>query len=406
MKEVRQYILNNWEKTFHAPSEMRGDFVVPKKYVSPSIGGMYIDLYYWDVYFINLGLMKDGFDEQVENNLDNMAYFIDTLGYMPNANTLADRSQPPLFCSAVYDYYKHKGDKNIIAKYMPYIRKEYEFWQTQRMTSFGLNNFSTNADEEFKMLNYIYLSDRVLEKRETREEQLALALDIMAIAESGLDFNMRFKTERSKIDAGSFLHLDLNCFLYEMESKAVEMLNILGEDIEPFASNRAVRKALIERYFYDKEQGIYLDYNFVDNTFSQIVSAISIYPYAYGISTDAEGLKKVLKGLEFDHGVTPTPYRGEDVYYQWDYPCAWPAATCIIYKALKTLGLYEDARRIAKKYNDTVDANFVKTGRLWEKYDAVSGDIGQSAEYDTPEMMGWTAGVYVYFDEELNNENA
>ena len=114
MKEVREYIANNWKKTFHNPSEMRGEYIVPKPYVSPSIGGMYTDLYYWDVYFINLGLMKDGHDAQVENNLDNMAYFIDTLGYMPNANTLADRSQPPLFCSAVYDYYEHKGDTAII----------------------------------------------------------------------------------------------------------------------------------------------------------------------------------------------------------------------------------------------------------------------------------------------------
>lgn len=114
MKEVREYIANNWTKTFHNPKEMRGDFIVPKPYVSPSIGGIYTDLYYWDVYFINLGLMKDGHDVQVENNLDNMAYFIDTLGYMPNANTLTDRSQPPLFCSAVYDYYVHKGDTAII----------------------------------------------------------------------------------------------------------------------------------------------------------------------------------------------------------------------------------------------------------------------------------------------------
>ena len=157
MKEVREYIANNWAKTFHDPSEMRGDFVVPKPYISPSIGGMYTDLYYWDVYFMNLGLMIDGHDEQVENNLDNMAYFINTLGYMPNANTLADRSQPPLFCSAVYDYYVHKGDKAIIEKYMPYILKEYEFWQTQRMTPYGVNNFSTNADEELKMLDVVVL---------------------------------------------------------------------------------------------------------------------------------------------------------------------------------------------------------------------------------------------------------
>ena len=179
------------------------------------------------------------------------------------------------------------------------------------------------------------------------------------------------------------------------------MLEIIGESTDPFRSNAEQRKALIERYFYDKEQGIYLDYNFVDDKFSEIVSAISIYPYAYGISTDEQGLKKVLFILEYENGVTPTPYRGEDVYYQWDYPCMWPAATCIIYKALKRLGLYDDAKRIAEKYNRAVDNNFMKTGRLWEKYDAVTGEIGQSAEYDTPEMMGWTAGVYVYFDEEL-----
>ena len=406
MQAVRDYILRNWKNTFHDPKEMHGGYTVPKPYISPSMGGIYTsDLYYWDVYFINLGLMADGFDGQVENNLDNMAYFIDTLGYMPNASNLTDRSQPPLFCSAVYDYYVHKGDKAIIRKYMPYIKKEYDFWQTQRKTPFGLNNFSTNGDEELKLLHYRGLSDRVLEKRDTREEQLALATDIMAIAESGLDFNMRFRTKRSKIDASAFLHLDLNCFLYEMEAKAAKMLEIVGESPEPFKANAIERKSLIERYFYDEKQGIYLDCNVVDGGFSEIVSAVSAYPYAFGISEDKKGMQKVLNLLEQEYGVTPTPYRGEDVYYQWDYPCAWPAATCLIYKALKTLGLTNDAKRIAQKYMGTIDKDFEKTGRLWEKYDAVRGGMGVSSEYDTPEMMGWTAGVYVYFDEELKRLN-
>ena len=401
MKEVREYILQNWSKTFHDPSEMRGGFNVPKPYISPSIGGIYTDLYYWDVYFINLGLMEDGFDEQVENNLDNMAYFIDTLGFMPNANNLTDRSQPPLFCSAVYDYYMHKGDEGIIRKYMPYIVKEYDFWQTYRKTKYGLHNFFTNGTEEWKMTNYRGLHERVFEDRETKEEQLALAEDIMAIAESGLDFNMRFRTKRSKIDASAFIHLDLNCFLYEMETKAAKMLEIIGESPEPFKTNAQERKALMEEYLYDKDQGIYLDRNMVDGGFSEIISAVSAYPYTYGISKDKEGMKKVLGLLEYEYGVTPTPYRGEDIYYQWDYPCAWPAATCLIYKALKELGMMDDAKRIAKKYVGTIDEDFAKTGRLWEKYDAVRGGIGVSTEYDTPEMMGWTAGVYVYFCEEL-----
>ena len=401
MKEVREYIRQNWEKTFHDPSEMRGGYVVPKPYISPSIGGIYTDLYYWDVYFMNLGLMEDGHFEQVENNLDNMAYFIDVLGYMPNANVTLDRSQPPLFCSAVYDYYQQKGEKAIVEKYMPYLLKEYEFWQTQRMTPYGLNNFLTNGDDNEKMRHYRGLSERVFETRETREEQLALAVDIMAIAESGLDFNMRFRTARSKIDAGSFLHLDLNCFLYEMETKMAKLMQVVGGDAEAFERAAAKRKALIEQYFFDKSQGIYLDCNVVDGGFSQIISAVSAYPYAYGISKDCAGMKKILALLEHEYGVTPTPYRGEDIYYQWDYPCAWPAATCILFKALKELSLFEDAKRIARKYMGTIDEEFKKSGRLWEKYDAVKGGMGVSTEYDTPEMMGWTAGVYVYFDEEL-----
>ena len=69
--------------------------------------------------------------------------------------------------------------------------------------------------------------------------------------------------------------------------------------------------------------------------------------------------------------------------------------------ALKRLGLLKDARRIAEKYIKTFDYNFTETGKIWGKYDATTGKVGQSFEYETPEMRGWSAGVYVYFDEEL-----
>lgn len=179
------------------------------------------------------------------------------------------------------------------------------------------------------------------------------------------------------------------------------MLEIVGESPEPFKTNAEERKALMEKYFFDQEQGIYLDCNVVDGGFSEIISAVSAYPYTYGLSKDQAGMKKVLGLLEQEYGVTPTAYRGEDIYYQWDYPCAWPAATCMMYMALKNVGLIEDAKRIARKYIGTIDEDFAKTGRLWEKYDAVRGGMGVSNEYATPEMMGWTAGVYVYLCEEL-----
>lgn len=79
----------------------------------------------------------------------------------------------------------------------------------------------------------------------------------------------------------------------------------------------------------------------------------------------------------------------------------WPPVIYFTFSALVNLGLFSDAKRIAEKYVRTVDENFATTGQLWEKYDAVSGGIGQSAEYETPAMLGWTAGVYAYLDEQL-----
>lgn len=67
---------------------------------------------------------------------------------------------------------------------------------------------------------------------------------------------------------------------------------------------------------------------------------------------------------------------------------------------MKNVGLVADAKRIAEKYVKTIEDNFKTTGRLWEKYNAKTGMVGVSVEYKTPEMLGWTAGVYRYF---INN---
>ena len=81
----------------------------------------------------------------------------------------------------------------------------------------------------------------------------------------------------------------------------------------------------------------------------------------------------------------------------------WPSNVYFAYNALKNVGLIEDAKRIAQKYMETVERCYAETGVLWEKYDASIGKVSVTREYDTPEMMGWTAGVYRYLEEELKN---
>jgi neutral trehalase len=68
---------------------------------------------------------------------------------------------------------------------------------------------------------------------------------------------------------------------------------------------------------------------------------------------------------------------------------------------LKNVGLQEDAQRIAKKYMLDVNINFEKTGVIWEKYDGRDGAVAVTNEYETPEMLGWSAGVYRFFVEDM-----
>lgn len=392
MKEVLDYIKSNWKNTIREPQNG-----VPYPFTSPSIEEMYRDFYYWDNYFINKGLMLDGFADQAQNNLDNIAYFINKLGYMPNSNTLQSRTQPPFFSRMIRDYYEFRKDKKVIEKYLPTLLKEYEFFMTKRINKFGLNEFTSVAGLDEVIINYEGLSDRVCQYSDTKEGQIEIGKQIIAIAESGLDFNMRFKTKNSRIDIFKFLQLDINCTMFDVENNIAYFYKELGNENEAkkyieFANKR---KALINKYFLTKD-GIYLDFNSVDNEFSSILTAISLYPYIFNISNDKEGAKKVFDRLVCPFGVTVTEKRDDDLFYQWDYPILWGEYSLLIYQAMKNVGLDKEAELTKNKFIETVDRNFKKYGKLFEKYDAVTGGVS-NAEYVAPDMMGWTAAAYRWF---------
>ncbi|MDP4134040.1 MAG: trehalase family glycosidase, partial [Bacillota bacterium] len=62
---------------------------------------------------------------------------------------------------------------------------------------------------------------------------------------------------------------------------------------------------------------------------------------------------------------------------------------------LARYGFEDAARRIAKKYTDSMEKIFEQTGTLWEKYNVEDGSTNVTDEYKMPEMLGWTAGVYL-----------
>ena len=112
-QEILSFIKTNWVNTI-----VKDNKELPCPYNSPNTG-IYSDFYYWDLYFINKGLLLSKMPEQVENNIKNMVYFVNTLGYVPNSNVsyMRNRTQPPVLTLCVWDLYQYTQDKNIISKY-------------------------------------------------------------------------------------------------------------------------------------------------------------------------------------------------------------------------------------------------------------------------------------------------
>ena len=409
---VVDYIKANWVNTLRSPEDtIHGMVRLPKPFTVPCAKELFTDFYYWDTYFTNLGLMLSGRDSQAENNLDNICWFIMNLGYMPNANHLLDRSQPPLFTRGVYDLCRFRGDMTLAAKYIDAIKRELSFFYLDRTVFEGLCAFGNNCTKQALRESAPWLSARVGEKYDTPEEGDRLADELYAIAESGWDFNPRFPSGGKRFAPSEYVHLDLNCLLYDAEIKLSELLRACGRDGEAdvYADNAFKRKLAVNKYMKDSATGIYYDYNYKNGTFSPVLSCISFYPYAVGIADPGEAAARsaleVLRRLELPYGLSTCEYRGpQAAYLQWDYPAMWPSNVYFAYTALKKLSLDSDAKRIADKYLGTASSLFASTGSLWEKYDAAKGAVSVTSEYETPAMLGWTAGVFLWLLKESGIE--
>lgn len=211
--------------------------------------------------------------------------------------------------------------------------------------------------------------------------------DYVAEAESGWDFNPRFNGYCTQ-----FNPVDLNSLLYRYETLLASFTEKLNKGAMVWKM-RALARVKRMRVMEDPETGVMYDYNYVTNCRSEVISAASFWPYWVGIKMEPTGIDILLEALELPYGITVTvPTAGN---YQWGYGKAWAPLADVVIMALDSLGLKEDAMRVAHKYVDLIANCFAKTGALWEKYDAMTGEVVEACEYETPQMMGWTAGAYL-----------
>ena len=193
------------------------------------------------------------------------------------------------------------------------------------------------------------------------------------------------------------VEVDINVHIFNMEGYLAELARKFEPVLEQkFKNAQTKRKELMDKYMYDKEEGLYWNYNFVKKEIEQkdFHYACQLLPFVFGLLKDKKSFKNLLTKLEYKYGVAETEKYPFKYDHQGAFPYTWPFDNCYAFWAAVNLGLEEDARRIGFKYLDMCALSFELSGHLWEVYNAVSPGIAEKKEYPNAEMLGWTAGIY------------
>ncbi len=405
-QKLVQYIKDNWINTIRPACEDEGTLLkLPKPYTTPCMSGHFQEMYYWDTYFTNVGLLLSGLVEQAKNNVDNMIYMINTYGFMPNGNRTyyLNRSQPPFLSLMVKDVWDVTGDLAWLREEAyPALEKEWAFWQTKRQTALGLNRYAADVFDEAGLTEFAeVLCDRGgLPMPADKETVLEWGRSMFSLAESGWDCTSRFA-----LDGHLYAPADLNSLLYMLEKNLAAFAKQLEKDADAaqWEARAAERRDKMMRLLWSDKRQVFADTHVQTGKSNDVVSAAAFYPLFVGLATAAQADKTVaaLTLLEAEHGVACCENRDDLFSLQWDYPHGWACLHYVVIKGLLNYGKREDALRIARKYVDTATANFAETQNLWEKYNVVTGKVSVTKEYQTPPMMGWSAGIYLYCEQLL-----
>lgn len=408
VRAVREFIRDNWETTVvHCTADTATLIGLPCPYTVPTAGDMFREMYYWDTFFTNEGLVRDGHPELAKGNADNLLHMVRRFGKVYNGSRTyyADRSQPPYLSMMVDRVYRTTGDKKWLADACETLKEEYAFWMRERITPVGLNRYGSSASDEliaeFLSTGGKRLGTDFLDKGYSPEQLHKLGLDLAAEAESGWDFNPRY--ERRCTD---FCPLDLNANLFMYEVNFARFAQELGRDgeVAEWSEKAALRRERILEYCYDPDKKQFYDYDYVNDRRSEVLSgAVFALLYAGAVPREYAGdIVRGLERLEFPCGVAACEKKDYDYPYQWSYPNMWPPVCFYTVMGLARYGFDKEAGRLAAKWTETVAGSFETTGNLWEKYNAQTGTTDVSNEYDMPAMLGWTAGTFICLDDYLS----
>ena len=408
----------------------QGLLYLPNPYVVP--GGRFNEMYGWDSYFIQVGLLRDGEMDLAKDMADNFLYEIKEYGKILNANRTyyLTRSQPPFLTQMLLGVYEKTKDRAWLEAAVPSIEKYYRFWTSEpHLTpSTGLSRYYDfgegpapevlSAEKDAQGRNHYELIKEYYRTHKITDydvgEYFDPKRDILttlfykgdrSMRESGFDPSDRFG--KFNVDIIHYDPVCLNSLLYLMEDQTGDILDLLGRQPEGKAwhGKAAERAARVNQLLWDEPSGLYADYDFVLGKRRSYPFLTTFYPLWAGIASAAQAarVRANLPLFEEPGGLRTSTFRSGN---QWDAPFGWAPLEMIAVEGLRRYGFNHDADRISRAFLSLVRDSYERDGVIVEKYDVTAR--GTSTEgtvrfgYRTNEPgFGWTNAVYTRLSDAL-----
>ena len=401
----------------------QGLLYLPYTYVVP--GGRFNEMYGWDSYFIQVGLLQDGEVELAKNMIDNFLYQIENYGKVLNANRTyyLTRSQPPFLTQMILGVFGKTRDIKWLRDSVPQIEKYYRFWTTEPhfTKETGLSRYydlgdgpapEVISDERDEQGRTHY--DRVKEYYRTHEikdydlsqyydRQKDVLTDLFykgdrSMRESGFDPSNRFGP--FNVDIIHYNAVCLNSLLYLMETETAEIMKTLGRNQEQSGWLRRAdeRRRKINQLMWDEESGLYSDYNFAEKRVRPYPFVTTFYPLWAGIA-DAKQAARVVANLHFFERAGGLQTSINESGNQWDAPFGWAPMQLIAVRGLRRYGYTKEADRITANFLSMILKDFLEHNTIVEKYDVIrrSSQLGEGIKFGYAANQigfGWTNATF------------
>ena len=407
----------------------QGLLYLPRPYVVP--GGRFNEMYGWDSYFIQLGLLRDNDVALAKDMADNFLFEIRNYGKILNANRTyyLTRSQPPFLTQMLLGVFERNKDRKWLSDAMPAVESYYRFWTSapHLTPETGLSRYydlgegpapeSVSAERDAQGLTHYdrvkeyYLTNKVdaYDVSEFFDAKRNILTDLFykgdrSMRESGFDPSNRFGP--FSVDIIHYDPVCLNSLLYVMELQTAEILKILDKNGEAAVwRDRASKRAgEIDGLMWDAQDGLYYDYNFAHKVVRRYPFLTTFYPLWVGLASQAQAaaVEKNLPKFERPGGLTTSTYESGN---QWDLPFGWAPLEMIAVEGLRRYGFNADADRISEEFLSLVRDEYRKVGFIVEKYDVVRRSVDSGSirfGYQSNQAgFGWTNAVYTRLLDEL-----